>query len=151
MLRNSSKRSTIMKIPKGMNTERLYEIHDSIDIGIGRPELLIGTFNKMWGYLLGIFEESFYIFKKSLDKSDTLIISGYGFGDKGINTKLHNWLKSKQSKKMVIIHPNKRELIRNSRGIFPLGFMSMVGKHPKISFIEKKFENVTIEEIRGVL
>lgn len=92
MLRNSSKQSTIMKIPKGIYPERLYEIHDSIDIGIGRPELLIGTFNKMWGYLLGIFEESFYFFKKSLDISSTLIISGYGFGDKGINTKLGNCL-----------------------------------------------------------
>lgn len=99
LLNNSHRRSNIMKVPKGIYPERIYEIDKSIDIAIGRPELLIGTFNKMWGYLHGIFEEQFYTFRKSLENSDMLLISGYGFGDKGINTKLHNWLKSEQSKK----------------------------------------------------
>lgn len=52
---------------------------------------------------------------------------------------------------MLIIHPNKRNLVINSRGIFPLRFMSLRGQHPKISFIEKKFENVTIEELRDLI
>lgn len=148
---NSIKRNTIMKVPKNFYPERLYEIHNSIDIGIGRPELLIGTFNKMWGYLSGIFEEQYFSFKNSLMNTNMLIISGYGFGDKGINSKLSNWLDERHSKKMLIIHPNKIELIDNSRGIFPLRFMSTTGIHPKISFMENKFENVTIEDLHDLI
>ncbi|NHZ87167.1 MAG: hypothetical protein GWP19_15055 [Planctomycetia bacterium] len=150
-LRDSIKRNTIMRVPNNIYPERLYEVHNSIDIGIGRPELLIGTFNKMWGYLSGIFEEQYFAFINSLSSTSIVLVSGYGFGDKGINTKLHNWLNSTHSSKMIIIHPNKRNLVNNARGIFPHGFMSLRGIHPKILFIEKKFEDVQIEEIHGVL
>ncbi len=150
-LKDSNRRNTIMKVSNNIYPERLYEVHNSIDIGIGRPELLIGTFNKMWGYLHGIFEEQYFTFITSLSSTNILIISGYGFGDKGINTKLHNWLNSTHSLKMIIIHPNKRNLITNARGIFPLGFMSMKGIHPKILFIEKKFEDVSIAELRDLI
>lgn len=143
--------SIIVKIPRNTDPDRLYEIDRTMDINSGRPEILIGTFNKMWGYLSGIFEEQFHFFIKMLNNTDILIISGYGFGDKGINSKLYNWLLSKQSKSMLIIHPNKNKLINNSRGIFTLRFMSTTGIHPKISFIENKFENVTIEELRDLI
>lgn len=147
----SNGHSIIVKIPRNTDPDRLYEIDRTIDINSGRPEILIGTFNKMWGYLHGIFEEQYFAFKNCLLNTDILIISGYGFGDKGINTKLGNWLDSDISKKMLIIHPNKRNLVLNSRGIFPLRFMSMRRQHPKISFIENKFENVTFKELNELI
>lgn len=150
-LRNTTKRYTIMKVPNNIYPERLYEVHKDIDIGIGRPELLIGTFNKMWGYLGGIFEEQYFTFVNYLKTTDILIISGYGFGDKGINTKLSDWLRNSNSKKMIIIHPCRSQLVNDARGIFPLEFMSMKGIHPKISFIEKKFEEVNFDDISNCI
>lgn len=101
----------------------------------------------MLGYLSDIFETLYDAFKIKLKESNILIISGYGFADKGINTQLSYWLNHESSYKMIIIHPYKDELIKKSRGNFRLNLMNERSKHPKVELIEKKFEEVTIEEI----
>lgn len=117
----------------------------------GTPKLLIGTFNKMLGYLSDIFETLYDSFKATLRESNKLIISGYGFGDKGINTQLSHWLNQENAEKMIIIHPYKDDLILHSRGNYRLNFMNADSKHPKVELIEKKFEEVTTAEIKEVL
>jgi len=113
----------------------------------GTPKILVGTFNKMLGYLSGIFEILYDLFKGKLKESNILIVSGYGFGDKGINTQLSNWLNYESSIKMIIIHPNKNELILKSRGNFRINIMNEDTIHPKVRLIQKKFEDVKLEEI----
>lgn len=56
----------------------------------GRPLLLIGTFNKMYDYSRGIFLDLFYHLRLLFNRADTMIICGYGFGDKGINGEISN-------------------------------------------------------------
>ena len=57
----------------------------------GRPLLLIGTFNKPSRYSWDLMLDSHYRFRKILDDSETLIICGYSFGDKAINTQIVFW------------------------------------------------------------
>ena len=76
-----------------------------------------------------------------------MIVSGYGFADKGINTQLSYWLNHETSHKMVIIHPYKDELIQKSRGNFRLNLMNEHSKHPKVELIQKKFEDASFEDI----
>lgn len=82
----------------------------------GRPELLVGTFNKMHQYTAGVFADLHCQFHKTLRRVNSLICCGYGFGDKGINTKLVEWLNSDKTKRLVVVHPDPGSLMDCSRG-----------------------------------
>lgn len=138
----------VFKLPKNIYIQAVHHEEEKFwGTTDGTPKLLIGTFNKMLGYLSGMFEMLYDGFKMKLKESNILIVSGYGFGDKGINTQLSYWLNHESSLKMIIIHPNKEVLIGKSRGNFRLNLMNADRKHPKVELIEKKFEDVNIEEI----
>jgi hypothetical protein len=139
----------VVKIPRKVYAERVYTIDESFEFPINsRPEILIGTFNKMIGYLSGMFEIMYDELKSSILSSEFIIISGYGFGDKGINIRLTHWLWRSNAKKMIIIHPNKADLIKNSRGSFKINILSDRFIHDKVVLIEKKFEDVDIDELK---
>lgn len=138
----------IVKVPSNFYPERLDEKYDQfLGPTTGRPCLLIGTFNKMLNYLGGIFELLFEELKTTIQNSEVIIISGYGFSDKGINSQLNKWLAQEYSRKMIIIHPNQESLIQKSRGSFKLNVLTDGDKHSKVELIEKPFEEITIEEI----
>jgi SIR2-like protein len=139
----------LVKVPRNYYAERVHEIDDSFMApNSGRPSILIGTFNKMWGYLGGIHELLYDELKLTISTSEIIIISGYGFGDKGINTQLTNWLFRKHAKNMIIIHPNKDSLIKNSRGSFKNNILNDHYCHTKVILIEKRFEKVQIQELK---
>lgn len=84
------------------------------------PEILVGTFNKILDYsnsTVHMFMQHFFL--RELYKSDTLIVIGYGFMDKGINHKLYDWLSGKRERKIIVIDPsdfqNARGLIRRNK------------------------------------
>jgi hypothetical protein len=54
--------------------------------------LLAGTFNKMLDYTRHIFLELHYQFYRALERSTNLVVCGYGFGDKGINGRIAEWM-----------------------------------------------------------
>ena len=54
---------------------------------LDRPEMLIGTFDKMLEYTMGIYADLFAGFRAGLRRLDILVISGYSFSDKGVNAK----------------------------------------------------------------
>ena len=70
----------------------------------GRPELLVGTFNKMHPYTASVFADLHCHFHKCLRQVNSLICCGYGFGDKGINTKLAEWINTDQSPFMPLVY-----------------------------------------------
>lgn len=117
----------------------------------GLPKLLIGTFNKMLGYFSIVFQEQYDAFKMRLKESNVLIISGYGFGDKGVNTQLSYWLNYNTAHKLIIIHPDKEALINNARGNFRLNLLNQQMKHHKVELVEKKFEELTIGDILAII
>jgi len=147
-IENPNSYRNLVKLPHNHYAETINGIDGSFKYpNSGTPSILIGTFNKMLGYLSGIHELLFEELKSEINKSEIIIVSGYGFGDKGINTRLLHWLYQDYSKKMIIIHPDRASLIENSRGSFKNNIMPSQSKHPKVELIEKKFEDVEIEEI----
>ncbi|HHT9153661.1 MAG TPA: SIR2 family protein, partial [Candidatus Hypogeohydataceae bacterium YC40] len=82
----------------------------------GEPVILIGTFNKMLHYTSTIYVDLHYHFNHSLDNAHLLVICGYGFGDKGINTRIVEWIYSSSDKKVIIVHPCPENLKRAARG-----------------------------------
>jgi hypothetical protein len=54
--------------------------------------------------------------KKDLRQSQSLVVSGYGFGDCGVNSQILQWLFSAEPNVMVVIHPEPDTLWSSVRG-----------------------------------
>lgn len=93
--------------------EKEYGSHIAPEV---HPDIIIGTLNKKFEYKYGLAKELQEIFKDRISGIDTLIVSGYGFRDEGINESIIEWLDQEKriSKALVIIHKNTDSLIENA-------------------------------------
>ena len=112
----------------------------------GRPLLLIGTFNKIPDYTRGIFRELHHQFRQNLHESDQLLVCGYSFGDKGINTDIIEWYYAKRGRQLRIIHPNPEKLKQDARGAVQHNW-DRWKENDGIKFICKKLEDVKESEL----
>lgn len=112
----------------------------------GRPMFLVGTFNKIFQYTYDIYFLLYHLFYDTLIDTNTIIISGYSFGDKGINTRLIEWLYSSNERKIIVIHPEIEKLRNSSRGSIYLNWDKWV-KDKKMIFIQKGIEEINWNEI----
>jgi hypothetical protein len=88
------------------------------DVVDERPLLLIGRFNKEERYTGPIFGPLFCEFRRRLQDHESLVVSGYSFGDKAINSILIDWIygADKGERKIVVAHENESELRSSARG-----------------------------------
>jgi hypothetical protein len=70
------------------------------------PRTLTGTLNKMLQYSSPIFLPMFAQFHQCLRDSNRLVVCGFGFGDKGINSLLIDWMSSEVAPRLVVIDPH---------------------------------------------
>lgn len=112
------------------------------------PEILIGTFNKMLKYSSGIYLDLLFIFHESLRCVSKIIVSGYSFGDKGINNILIGWMYSSHKNKIYIVHPNEKELINRARGAIKNAWPEWKDNNVLI-MISKAIEEVIWDEVKG--
>jgi len=117
------------------------------DDDLGRPKLLIGTFNKIQQYSSGIFRDLHYHFRSTLREANQIIICGYGFGDKGINSEIINWYYEKEGgRRLLVIHPNSEKLRKSARGAISKKWEEWL-KKDGLKLIPKKFEDVKEGEL----
>lgn len=109
-----------------------------------RPAVLIGTFNKMLEYSMGIYADLFCAFRTALSKLDRLVISGYSFGDKGINASLTEWTRWNSHRRMLVISPDASKYRETARGAIRRLFNNC---EAQITTRDAKFEIVTWLEI----
>ena len=87
-----------------------------LDIPIdGRPALVVGTFDKALRYDAGVIAEQHFRFHESLRDAQRLVVVGYGFRDKGINTRLIDWTVGSPNRRLVVVHGNEKALTRGAR------------------------------------
>ncbi len=67
---------------------------------------ITGTTNKAMSYSAWFYSELQCRFNESLRNIDKLIVSGYGFGDSGINSKIMSWFGTSEKKMLITIYPN---------------------------------------------
>ncbi len=75
------------------------------------PVILAGTHNKLEAYVYGIYSDLFAEFVRLLWNSMIVICCGYGFGDRGINSRLINWLRLDEGNVMIVIDPHGKDII----------------------------------------
>jgi len=109
--------------------------------------LLMGTFNKMLQYTRGIFREFYFRYYRHLNETDHLIISGYSFGDQGINNVTSDWLEADPNRKVILIHHDINGLKGKVRLYRPAALYII----NKSILHEQKFENACWAVIRGLI
>jgi len=81
------------------------------------PRFLAGTFNKILDYNSEIFLELHHRFHRALRDCQTLVVCGYGFGDKGVNTRIVEWRHLPSKPKLLIIDPAEPlKIFQRARG-----------------------------------
>lgn len=121
------------------------------------PVILVGRFNKM---LLQANDPVFFDllrrFAARLAKTQYLIVSGYSFSDKGINTFLFDWLGWRSmGRRMLVVHAAPKKLVAGARpmagGIEGLqephgwGNLQTAAKRGDVSWVTEWFHNVRWE------
>jgi len=115
-----------------------------------RPIILVGTHNKMLDYTGGIIEDLFRLFNLSLRRINTLIICGYSFGDRGINTKIIDWIYSSPDNRIIVIHDNPDILKNNWRGAISKHWDKWLREN-KLKIIKKKIEDTNWSDIKAFI
>ncbi len=117
----------------------------------GRPMILVGTFNKMLEYTTTeIFANLNCQFHRSLRHAQFLVVSGYSFGDKGINAAITNWIYSSSDHRIIVIHHEPNRLMNNARAAIKLKWQHLEEQNV-LKVIPKRIEEVTWQEIKDML
>ena len=114
------------------------------------PVLLIGTFTKMLAYSSFPFTDLLCLFHQRLRVLNRLVISGYSFGDQGINNQIMDWLwRGNEQNKIIVIHPDFANLTRVCR---PAARSLLNGNESfyngRVNRIPRRFENVSWDLLR---
>lgn len=112
---------------------------------------LVGTFNKMLEYTAkDIFLQLLCMFRQRLHASSQLVVSGYGFRDKGINSVLLNWIFSSKHNSLLVVHPKPSSLRWTVGGAF-FNKWDMLVSNKVLRFIDKCFQKTSWNDIANEL
>ncbi|MCX6900976.1 MAG: SIR2 family protein [Verrucomicrobia bacterium] len=112
---------------------------------VPRSWCLIGSYNKLSGYSLGIFAQLHLKFFVRLQGHSTIVMSGYGWNDHWMNLRLFEWLNSVPQNKIVLLHKHTEE-VRRSRSAMCYEWDDLK-KAGKLIVIEKWLSETCLQEI----
>jgi len=124
---------------KALNNDRWHcrngegELLANID---GIPRFLTGTNNKILDYTSDFYKILQNKFTEILSQNNTILISGYGWNDVGVNRLLFSWIDSKPENTIILLHKAPKELRANSKSALIYRFDELV-KLGKLILIEK--------------
>jgi len=117
-----------------------------------RPMLLVGTLNKMLAYTSGIHALLFFEFSRALRETELLIVSGYSFGDKGINRQLAEWVDSADQKQkvMVVIHSEPKDLKKGAGTDIFMNWDCWL-QSKRLVFVQRWIEETSWQDIKAAI
>ena len=129
-----------------------FEEHKFLD-GHGPTDkivILAGTHNKPEDYSYSIFSDLVAEYTRLLWTTDYVIICGYGFGDRGINSRLSNWLRLDSKNQILVIHPKGEKLKDNIKYPHAAELLKLIDPN-RIHFEEKNFEDIKWDEVKKLI
>jgi hypothetical protein len=141
----SNQESQPVRLIKIVDAERAHKRFD-----IGAPLILIGTHNKPSFYTNPLFEDQHMRLFNVLKSARRLIVCGYSFGDKAINTRILYWLDKDRERRMVLVHPNEKDCREMARPAIAR-FWDEFKAQRRLHVIEKGAESVKWDEVRASL
>lgn len=116
----------------------------------GRPEFLAGTFNKILQYTDEIYVDLHCRFVNTLRSSCRLVVCGYGFSDKAVNSQLIRWLYEDPARKCVVIDPNPDAIQEYARGAIARRWDEWC-RTEKVRMLRKSVSDVSWTEVSACL
>ena len=104
--------------------------------GDGRPLFLTGTFDKPLEYDSSIYADEHHRFHESLQQADAVVVIGYGFRDKAINSQLIGWLNRAGHCRLTVIHGDEAKLLAAARPAIQRQWKAWVGAD-RLRVVEK--------------
>ncbi|MCL4377473.1 MAG: SIR2 family protein [Actinobacteria bacterium] len=112
------------------------------------PRFLIGSVNKILEYSRELFSELFYRFHCVLKNTNLLIVIGYGFKDKGINSKIIEYMYYNFNNKIIIVDKKeKEELLKDARFAIQNNIPKWENEK-RLRFICKDIKDFSLDEIK---
>ncbi|MDX6453813.1 MAG: hypothetical protein QOH16_3862 [Gaiellaceae bacterium] len=116
----------------------------------GRPRLLTGTFNKILNYPSDVFADQHFRFHEALAAADRVLVIGYGFRDKAINSRLIAWAVRPGQRRMVVAHRDPYGAGAGARGAIAQKW-DRWEKSGVLAFVPRHLEGTTWAEMREKL
>jgi hypothetical protein len=114
-----------------------------------RGLFLAGTFNKILEYQTPVYFEQQWGAFEAMRQSSALVVIGYGFGDKAINTRIIDWLED-TSHRLILVHRNPVSALESARPALR-GAIARAAPRLQYATIEKWAEEATWQEIAADL
>ena len=121
-----------------------------VDILDSKPLFLTGSYNKLLDYNFGIYRNMQSKFDQALARNKVIIMSGYGWNDRGINGRIFEWLSHSSNNRLILLHERPEDLKRYSRSALWHKYDNSV-KTGKLISIKKWLSNVSFSEISEYL
>ena len=112
--------------------------------------MLIGAIHDVLEYGAGVFRELHHRFRSTIASASTMVVWGYGFGDRGINSELVDWYYGRSGRRFVIIHPEPDSLVENARGAIRKHWDAWE-RNDSTSIIAKNYEDVELAEFEEAI
>jgi hypothetical protein len=112
------------------------------------PMMLIGRHNKLYHYNSYVYDALQFCFHQALKASDVLVVCGYGWGDKGVNSKILNWRFS-GSNTLVVIRSD--EPFPDTSRLAVLQGMANWKENKRIVHISARAEDMTWDRLKAEL
>jgi len=122
-----------------------------INVLDGKPIFLAGSYNKMLDYNFGIFKAIQNRFDSFLSHHNLMVMSGYGWNDRGINGRLFEWISSSLERRLILFHRNPEEEIKEkSKSAMWHRYDNLV-EEGRLIPIKKWFSEIHFNEIKELL
>lgn len=144
---------TVAYIKDLLGENRLFKKGDKvlfkgIEVQIpSEKSILIGSDNKIKSYNYGLHLRMTHEFQNQLDRSQILIVSGYSFGDDGVNLRILDWLVQNPDNQIVInsSEETKGEFIQKLNDLIKIRFTERFKN--QVSYIPDGIENLSEKTI----
>jgi hypothetical protein len=118
----------------------------------GRAEFLAGTFTKILAYPSGIYADQHARFHESLRAADAVLVVGYGFRDRAINSRLIAWMTRPRTRpRMVVVDPAAAEMEQRAREAIALKWKGWCSSGAVVAVANRLGEETPWPELRAAL
>lgn len=118
----------------------------------GRAEFLAGTFTKILAYPSGIYADQHARFHVSLRTADAVLVVGYGFRDRAINSRLIAWMtRPRAIPRMVVVDPAAAEMGQRAREAIALKWQGWYDTGAVVAVANRLGEDTPWHELRATL
>src|SRR5581483_11684246 len=117
-----------------------------------RAEFLAGRFTKILAYPSGIYADQHARFHESLRIADGVLVVGYGFRDRAINSRLISWMtRPRATPRMVVIDPAAADIEQRAREAIALKWRRWLSSAAVVAAANRLGEETPWPELRAAL